>query len=268
MIECNNLVKSFEGRRVLDGLCLSIERGETMVVLGPSGCGKSVLLKHLIGLLKPEEGRVLIDGVDIAALRGRHLDEMRSRFGMVFQGGALFDSLSVWENVGFVLRERGEMSEREVRAIASEKLAMVGLEDIEERKPAELSGGMRKRVALARAIAADPEIILYDEPTTGIDPVMADVINHLIADVGHRLSATSVVVTHDISSAYQVGDRLAVFDEGRIIEVGSPRQVAQRESPVVRRFLHEGSREGRPAMQPRMTKRTWILASSGVKCFR
>ncbi len=244
MIEIRDLVKSFGEHRVLDGLNLKIERGEIMVILGPSGCGKSVLLKHLIGLLRPERGKVLIDGVDVTALRGRRLDDIRRRCGMVFQGGALFDSMSIGENVGFALRERGQ-PEDTVRKAASETLGLVGLEGIEDQRPAELSGGMRKRVALARAIVTCPEIMLYDEPTAGIDPVMADTINHLIVMLGKRVSATSVVVTHDVSSAYQIGTRLAIFHEGKITEVGSSEEIRSSRNPVVQRFMNAGKKDVR-----------------------
>ncbi|MCD5397384.1 ABC transporter ATP-binding protein [candidate division NPL-UPA2 bacterium] len=243
MISIRNLKKSFRGNRVLDGVNLEVEPGETMVIIGPSGCGKSVLLKHIIGILKPDEGEIVIYDQDITRLREKELNEMRKKFGMLFQGAALFDSLNVEENVGFGLREHTNLSEREIKEIIREKLKTVGLEDIAGLKPAELSGGMRKRVGLARAIAMDPEIVFYDEPTTGIDPIMGDIINNLILELNNRLNITSVAVTHDMNSAYKIADRMAMLYKGRIIEIGSVEAIKNTQNPVVRQFIR-GIAEG------------------------
>ena len=227
----------------MDGVNLEVEPGETMVIIGPSGCGKSVLLKHIIGILKPDEGEIVIYDQDITRLREKELNEMRKKFGMLFQGAALFDSLNVEENVGFGLREHTNLSEREIKEIIREKLKTVGLEDIAGLKPAELSGGMRKRVGLARAIAMDPEIVFYDEPTTGIDPIMGDIINNLILELNNRLNITSVAVTHDMNSAYKIADRMAMLYKGRIIEIGSVEAIKNTQNPVVRQFIR-GIAEG------------------------
>jgi len=235
--------KSFGDNKVLRGTNLSIKKGETIVVIGRSGCGKSVLLKHIIGLLKPDRGKVFVGGTEVTALGQRKLFELRQMFGMLFQSAALFDSLTVWENVGLGLIEHTDMPRDEIRQRASEKLRLVGLKGIEDEKPAELSGGMKKRVGLARAITMDPEIILYDEPTTGLDPIMADVINELICNLKRTLSITSVVVTHDMKSAYKVGDRIAMLYEGQIIYNGTPDEVKCCGHPVIQQFV-EGRAEG------------------------
>jgi len=237
MIEIQDLAKSFNGHAVLTGVNLAINTGETMVVIGRSGCGKSVLLKHLIGVMKPDDGSVLIDGVDVTKLSGQPLNELRKKFGMLFQGAALFDSLSVAENVGFALQEHAAMDDAAMRQRVQECLALVGLEGVESLPPAELSGGMRKRVGLARAIAMNPAIILYDEPTTGLDPIMGDVINDLIIALRDRLKVTSVVVTHDMRSAYKVADRIAMLYNGSILEVGTPEHIKQSANPVVQQFI-------------------------------
>ncbi len=243
MIELIGLKKSFDRNQVLDGLDLTIETGETLVIIGRSGCGKSVLLKHIIGLLKPDEGKVSIDGRDLDTLKEEELNRLRIKIGMVFQGSALFDSLKVGENVAFSLAEHRRLPASEVRSIVAEKLRMVGLTGIESQMPAELSGGMRKRVALARAIANDPDIILYDEPTTGLDPIMADAINELIARLNRQLRVTSVVVTHDMTSAYKVASRIAMLYEGNIVGLGTVDQIRNSGDPVVRQFI-TGSSEG------------------------
>ena len=237
MIAIKDLSKSFDSHLVLNGITLTINAGETMVVIGRSGCGKSVLLKQLIGVMRPDAGAVLIDGVDITKLSGRPLDEIRKKFGMLFQGAALFDSLTVEENVGFALREHAAMEEHAIGQRVEECLALVGLERVEDLYPAELSGGMRKRVGLARAIAMNPEIILYDEPTTGLDPIMGDVINDLIIALRDRLKVTSVVVTHDMRSAYKVADRVAMLYNGSILEAGTPEQIKQSANPIVQQFI-------------------------------
>jgi len=243
MIELKDLKKSFEEHVVLDGVHLAIKSGESMVIIGRSGTGKSVLLKHIIGLVKPNDGTVLIDGTDINQLSPHDLAELRKKFGMLFQGAALFDSMTAEENVAFPLREHTTMDQEAIRERVRECLALVGLQRVEGLYPAELSGGMRKRVGLARALAMNPEIILYDEPTTGVDPIMADVINNLIIALRDRLKVTSVVVTHDMSSAYKVADRIAMLYNGRIIAVGTPGEMKRSDNPVVQQFI-QGKAEG------------------------
>lgn len=237
MIQVINLYKAFGRKQVLAGADLEIKKGESMVVIGGSGSGKSVLIKHIIGLLSPDKGKIIIDNKDVTKLRAGELDELRKKFGMLFQGAALFDSLSVWENVGFALRQHTKRSDKEIRAIAAEKLRMVGLSGIEDMMPVDLSGGMKKRVGLARAIAMDPEILLYDEPTTGLDPIMADVINDLIIELREKLKVTSVAITHDMVSAYKIADRIAMLFEGKIIEVGTPSEIKSTKNPIVRQFI-------------------------------
>ena len=243
IIRVVDVEKSFGSNKVLRGTNLSIRKGETIVIIGRSGCGKSVLLKHMIGLLKPDRGKVYVDGTDVTVLEHRQLFDLRQKFGMLFQGSALFDSLTVWENVGLGLIEHTDLPHDEIRSRASEKLALVGLKGVEDVKPAELSGGMKKRVGLARAITMDPEIVLYDEPTTGLDPIMADVINELICNLKRSLSITSVVVTHDMTSAYKIGDRIAMLYEGEIIYDGTPEDVRCCGHPVIQQFV-EGRAEG------------------------
>ena len=237
MIDIVNLHKSFNTKQVLCGVNLHINRGETMVVIGGSGSGKSVLIKHIIGLLIPDEGNVTINGVDIFSLSEGELNNTRKKFGMLFQGAALFDSLTVWENVGFALKQHTDLSKEEIRDIASRKLEMVGLRGIEDLMPSELSGGMRKRVGLARAIAMEPEILLYDEPTTGLDPIMADAINDLILDMKNKINVTGIAITHDMTSAYKIGDRIAMLYEGRIHGVGTPDEIKLSDDPVIRQFI-------------------------------
>ncbi|MFH0839068.1 MAG: ABC transporter ATP-binding protein [Candidatus Omnitrophota bacterium] len=236
MIEIINLCKSFNDHLVLDNINLTIESGETMVIIGRSGCGKSVLLKHTIGIMKPDSGQVLIDGKDITRMNEKELNLLRLNFGMLFQGAALFDSLSVGENVGFSLKERREKEEIIIPRI-HECLHMVGLEGIEDLKPSELSGGMRKRVGLARAICTNPQIVLYDEPTTGVDPIMADAINELIVDLGKKLHITSIVVTHDMTSAYKIATRIAMLYKGKIVGVGTPDEIKSTKNPIVHQFI-------------------------------
>ncbi|MFY9271202.1 MAG: ABC transporter ATP-binding protein [Candidatus Manganitrophaceae bacterium] len=236
-IELIDLKKSFNANHVLRGVNLRIETGESMVIIGGSGTGKSVILKHIIGLMKPDGGQVRIDGIDLATLSEKELSEFRMRFGMLFQGAALFDSFTVAENVGFGLREHTDLSQEKILEIVREKLAMVGLKGIEDRMPADLSGGMKKRVGLARAIAMDPKIILYDEPTTGLDPIMADVINHLICQLSERLKVASVTITHDMVSAYKIADRIAMLYQGSILEVGTPDEIRNSPNPIVQQFI-------------------------------
>ena len=243
MIKLVNLHKSFRKQKVLDGINLEIEEGKTTVIIGRSGGGKSVLLKHIIGLLKPDSGQVLVDGTDIAQLGERELNEIRKKFGMLFQEAALFDSMTVGENVAFPLREHTRMKEREIRETVAERLRSVGLTGVEEKMPSELSGGMRKRVGLARAIAMRPQIVLFDEPTTGLDPVMTEAINRLIIDTQKQFSLTCVVISHDIESIFEIGNRIAMLYEGKIIEYGSPEELKASKNPVTVQFL-SGSIDG------------------------
>lgn len=238
MIEIKDLHKSFGGHPVLNGVNLKIEKGETMVIIGQSGGGKSVLLKHIVGILRPDEGKVCIDGMDITTLENHALNKVRQRLGMLFQGAALFDSLTVGENVSFALRRYTDLDEQTIRDRVKEKLALVGLRDIEKVKPAELSGGMKKRVGLARAIAMDPEAIFYDEPTTGVDPIMADAINNLIIDLHNKLKITSIAVTHDMVSAYKIADRIAMLYQGVIIGVGTPDEIKNTKDPIIHQFVY------------------------------
>ena len=237
MIEIKDLSKSFGETKVLDHVRLTINTGETMVIIGRSGSGKSVLLKHMIGLMKPDAGAVLIDGVEISTLSGQALDQLRMKFGMLFQNAALFDSMTAFQNVAFPLREHTAMTAEAMGQRVHECLQLVGLEGVDELYPSELSGGMRKRVGLARAIAMSPEIVLYDEPTTGIDPIMGDVINDLIVALRDRLKVTSVVVTHDMRSAYKVADRIAMLYNGTIVEVGTPDAIRGSQNPLVQQFI-------------------------------
>ncbi|HTL46745.1 MAG TPA: ABC transporter ATP-binding protein [Verrucomicrobiae bacterium] len=243
MIEIKNLHKWFGSHHVLKGVNLTIKDGETMVIMGQSGCGKSVLIKHILALLEPDQGTVLIDGVDIFTLSPAELDEFRPKLSMLFQGAALFDSLNVRENVGFSLYEHTHLTEDVIRERVREKLELVGLHDIEEYMPAALSGGMKKRVGLARAICNDPKIIMYDEPTTGLDPINSDVINDLILRMSDKLKVTSIVVTHDMTSAFKVGDRMAMLYKGQIIGLGTPEEFKNTQDPVIRQFI-SGSAKG------------------------
>ncbi len=237
MIEIINVHKSFGSLAVLRGASLTVEKGESMTVIGGSGSGKSVLLKHVIGLLYPDRGKIIIDGEVLNDLDERGLNEVRKKFGMLFQGAALFDSLTVWENVGFGLKQHTKLSDKEIRAIATEKLALVDLRNVEDKMPSDLSGGMKKRVGLARAIAMDPAIILYDEPTTGLDPITADAINDLIVDLRKKLGVTSVAITHDMHSAYKISDRIAMLYKGQILEVGTPEEIKNTANPIVHQFI-------------------------------
>lgn len=238
-----SLYKSFGEKDVLHGINIEVRRGESMVVIGGSGSGKTVLIKCIIGLMRPDQGEIHVDGLEITSLDEKRMNEVRKKFGMLFQGGALFDSMTVWENVGFGLRQQTRPSEEEIRRVASEKLALVGLKNVEDLMPAELSGGMRKRVSLARAIAMEPEILLYDEPTTGIDPIMADAINDLIVQMKEKLNVTSIAITHDMKSAYKIADRIAMLYQGKIIEVGTPGEIRNSSNPMVQQFI-EGRSEG------------------------
>ncbi|MBU2540627.1 MAG: ABC transporter ATP-binding protein [Candidatus Omnitrophica bacterium] len=239
MIEIHNIYKSFNTSKVLDGLSLIIKTGETKVIIGRSGCGKSVLLKHIVGILRPQEGSIIIDGLEVNKLNDEQMNlfRLRMKIGMVFQGGALFDSLNVGENVGFVLSEYTDLDKSTIVKKVKEALGMVGLKDIEHLLPSDLSGGMKKRVALARAICMNPNIILYDEPTTGVDPITADAINDLIIELHDKLEVTSVVVTHDMTSAYKVADRIAMLYSGKIIQMGTPDEIKNSTNPFVKQFI-------------------------------
>ena len=239
MIEVRDLHKSFGDNKVLNGIDISVERGTTFVVLGGSGSGKTVLMKHVIGLLKPDSGTVLVDGIEIPKLEGRALTEARRMFGMVFQGAALFDSMTVYENVAFPLHERQRaMKADELRERVVAKLKVVDLdEDVLGKFPAELSGGMRKRVALARAVVHEPKVVLYDEPTTGLDPITTAYVDEMIMTAKQRLGVTSMVISHDIASAFKVADKLAVLYDGHIAAHGTPEEVRRSEHPFVQRYL-------------------------------
>lgn len=243
MIEIIDIHKSFRRQKVLDGLNLSIETGKTTVIIGRSGGGKSVLLKHIIGLIKPDRGQVLIDGADIIGLSEKEINEVRKKFGMLFQEAALFDSMTVGENVAFPLREQTKLKETEIRQIVADRLHAVGLSGVEGKMPAELSGGMRKRVGLARAIALHPQIVLFDEPTTGLDPVMTEAINQLIINTQKEFNLTCVVISHDIQSIFRIAHKIAMLYEGRIIAYGTPEEIRASENPVVKQFL-SGSTDG------------------------
>jgi phospholipid/cholesterol/gamma-HCH transport system ATP-binding protein len=238
MIEVHDLRKSFSLHKVLDGVTLSIKTGESVVIIGASGGGKSVLLRHLIGLVAPDSGDVRIDGQTLNGLNERELIKVRRKFGMLFQGAALFDSLTVEENVSFLLTREGKTSREEIRCRVREVLEMVELTGSEEKKPAELSGGMRKRVGLARAIVYRPEIVLYDEPTTGLDPIVSDSIDQLILRVCERLNVTSVVVTHDMRSARRIGQRILMLYRGKIYASGTPDEIFSSQDPVIHRFVN------------------------------
>ena len=239
MIRVHDLWKSFGEKEVLRGVSLEIPEGTTFVVLGASGSGKTVLLKHVIGLLKPDRGTVHVDGVEISALSGRALTEARQVFGMVFQGAALFDSMTVFENVAFPLKEKERrIAAADLRARVVESLRIVDLgEDVLESWPAQLSGGMRKRVALARALVANPKVVLYDEPTTGLDPITTDSVDSMINQAKERRGVTSMVISHDIASSFRVADRLAVLYDGRIAAQGTPEEVRRSDNLYVQRFL-------------------------------
>jgi len=237
MIRVVGLKKQFGEKIVLDGVDLDIEQGETRVVIGSSGCGKSVLLKHVIGLMAPDEGELYINGIQLSWRKKESLARVRSIVGMLFQGAALFDSLNVHDNVAFALIEQGRLSRDEIDQIVDEKLELVNLAGVGHVMPAELSGGMKKRVALARALAASPQVMLYDEPTTGLDPINADAINNLIRDMQRKLEVTSIVVTHDMTSAYKVADKISMIYQGRIIETGTPDEIRQTINPIVRQFV-------------------------------
>ena len=241
MIEIVNLVKDFDSNRVLDSVNLKVKKGETLAVIGPSGCGKSTLLKLIIGLFPPTDGKIYVAGKEITSLSPEKAGELRKHIGMIFQSGALFDSLTVAENVGFGLREHTKLKEKKISQIVSQKLNMVGLAGTENLMPIELSGGMQKRVSLARALATDPEIIFYDEPTTGLDPIMANSIEELIIDLHKKLEVTAIVVTHMLSTVYRISDRITMLHKGKIIEAGNPEETQKSQNPIIKKFITGGA---------------------------
>ncbi len=238
MIDVRELHKRFGDHEVLRGVDLVVEEGSTVVILGGSGSGKTVLMKHMIGLLKPDRGQVLVEGEDIVPLGPAELEVVRRKFGMVFQAAALFDSMTVYENVSFPLREHTRLGEARMRQIVREKLDIVGLHDVEEKYPADLSGGMRKRVGLARAIVLEPKIVLYDEPTTGLDPITTEYVDEMILEAKAKLGVTSVVISHDVASSFKVADTVAFLSGGTIVEQGAPERMRNATHPAFRQFLH------------------------------
>ena len=251
MIRLNSVHKSFGPKVVLDGLTLDVRKGESLVVIGGSGTGKSVMLKSILGLLRPDSGSILVDGQEVTKLKPKERDHMMQRFGMLFQGAALFDSLKVWENVAFGLIQGRKMPRPQARDIAMEKLAQVGLAaSAGDLFPSELSGGMQKRVGLARAIATSPEIIFFDEPTTGLDPIMADVINDLIVECVKKVGATALSITHDMASARKIADRIAMLHKGKMIWVGPAAEIDKSGNPYVDQFIN-GRAQGPITMELR-----------------
>jgi phospholipid/cholesterol/gamma-HCH transport system ATP-binding protein len=243
MIEISNLKKSFKGTPVLKGVDLHIDDSERLVIIGGSGCGKSVLLRHIAGLVKPDSGSLKIDNQEIVDLNERQLNPIRKKIGVLFQGAALFDSLDVFHNVAFGLIEEKKLSLSEIKKLVEEVLDVVGMKGQENKKPSELSGGMRKRIGLARAIVTRPNIMLYDEPTTGLDPQMADSINRLILKMSEKYNITSIVVTHDMVSAYMIGNRIAMLHQGKILISGTPQEIQKNSNPIVQNFIHGVSEE-------------------------
>ncbi len=243
MIRAENLSKAFNGQPVLRGLSLEVATGEIMIIIGRSGGGKTVFLKHLLGLLRPDAGRILVNGIDITRLRRRALDRIRERYGVVFQGGALFDSMTVFENVAFPLREKTRLPASEVAARVEEKLAQVGLAGMGHKFPDEISGGMKKRVAIARALITEPEIVFFDEPTTGLDPVLVNAIHHLILELHQKFRFTAVMVSHEIPEIFQIARRVAMLHDGIIIETGPPEAIQASPNPAVQQFIR-GEIEG------------------------
>jgi len=242
-IEIIELCKSFGKKRVLRGVNLSVEKGETLVIIGGSGTGKSVLMKHIVGLIKPDSGDIVVDGESIVKMGKRELLNKMRKFAYVFQGAALFDSLNVGDNIAFGLRRFFNYSDEVIDSIIKDSLESVGLFNVEEKMPSELSGGMKKRVGLARAIALKPEIILYDEPTTGLDPVMSDSISKLILQINKKYKVTSLVITHDMKSAFTIADRIAMLYKGEIIGIGNVEEIKNNSNPIIKQFI-EGSSEG------------------------
>jgi phospholipid/cholesterol/gamma-HCH transport system ATP-binding protein len=248
-IRIRDVRKSFGPKVVLDGTNLEVAPGESLVIIGGSGTGKSVLLKHIIGLLRPDSGTVEVDGVAVERLGNREITEFRRKFGMSFQEGALFDSMSIWQNVAFPLQRLKKMSRGEIDERVKECLAMVRLEGVEEKLPSQLSGGMRRRVGFARAVAHSPEILLFDEPTTGLDPVTTALIDEVIVDLNDRLKTTTVTITHDMASAFRIGDRVAMINKGQIIASAPPEEFKRLQDPRVQQFIH-GDAEGPLSDEP------------------
>ena len=242
-ISLQHLYKSFDGKVVLNDMSIDVAQGESLVIVGGSGTGKSVTLKHIIGLLRPDKGHVLIAGEDITTMSEVELNRFRRHFGMAFQEGALFDSMSVFENIAFPLRRHTKMTEREIRTRVEECLEDVHLHGVEKKRPSELSGGMRRRVGFARAISLKPDILLFDEPTTGLDPVISDVIADLIVEMDQKLGTTTVTITHDMKVAFKIADRVAMLHRGSIVEEGTPEEFQASKNPIVRQFI-EGRAEG------------------------
>jgi phospholipid/cholesterol/gamma-HCH transport system ATP-binding protein len=250
MIRLIDVYRSFGPNRVLRGCTLDVRDGETLTIMGGSGTGKSVTLKLMVGLLRPDRGQIYVDDQEISHLKDEELADVQRKFSYVFQGGALFDSLTVGQNVAFGLYNLQKVEKERIPGLVKECLAAVGLTGIEHLKPAELSGGMRKRVAIARAIAITPKYIVYDEPTTGLDPIMSDIINDLIISVQKKLGATGVVVTHDMKSAFKISSRIAMLYEGKIIGIGTPDEIRHTQNPIIRQFV-AGSAEGPIKMKVR-----------------
>jgi len=242
-IECVDLHKSFGSHKIHNGINLQIVKGAITYIIGPSGTGKSVLLKQLCGLMSPTKGKVYVDGNDLTSMKRQELVNMRKKFGILFQNAALFDSMTVAENVAFPLIEHTKKSKNEIAKIVTEKLRLVGLRDVEEKMPSELSGGMRKRVGLARAIALEPDIILYDEPTTGLDPIMCDAVDNLIHDTQKELGITSIVISHDIESTLKIADYIAMLYDGKVVLYGTSDDFKNTDNPYVRQFF-SASKEG------------------------
>ncbi|HEV8438277.1 MAG TPA: ABC transporter ATP-binding protein [Methylomirabilota bacterium] len=243
MIRVQDLHKTFGRQAVLRGLNLDVATAEIMVIIGRSGGGKSVLLKHMVGLLHPDSGAILVDGTDVTQLRGRALDRIRDRYGVVFQGGALFDSMSVFDNVAFPLREKSARGPAEIRERVEEKLEQVGLSGMGHKNPAEISGGMRKRVAIARALVTEPQVVFFDEPTTGLDPILVNTIHHLIVELHRKFRFTAVMVSHEIPEIFRIADRVAMLHDGVIVESGTPDAIQTSKNRIVQQFI-QGDVEG------------------------
>lgn len=243
MIEVIDLYKSFNGYEVLKGINLKVDEGQILALIGGSGKGKSVLLKHIIGLVKPDRGKILIDNQDISKLRGRMLKRLKERLGIVFQGGALFDSMTVFENIAFPLREKTRMKSSQIRDAVLRELARVGLSGAENKYPAEISGGMRKRVALARCLIMNPEIVLFDEPTTGLDPLIGKAIHKLIRECQKSLNFTAVIVTHEVPAIFSMVDQVAMLYDGKILSACTPEEIKKSKDPVIHQFIN-GELEG------------------------
>jgi phospholipid/cholesterol/gamma-HCH transport system ATP-binding protein len=238
MIEISHLCKAFDEKIIFNDLNLTVKSGETKVIIGRSGAGKSVLLKSIVGLLKPDSGSIKVNGIEVTDLKEKEYNKVRMEIGMVFQGGALFDSMTVEENVAFVLNEFMDLDRKTIEDRVESSLALVGLQGIEKMMPSQLSGGMKKRVSLARVLCMEPQTILYDEPTSEVDPITADAINSLIVELRNKLKVTSIVVTHDMNSAYKIADSIAMFYHGKVIAEGTPDEIRNTKHPVVKQFIY------------------------------